>query len=65
MVSIRNSQDLIDIWGDIIKGKSHILWCDGLNDSRRKRSNTLPDECDEETDIQPNKKRKKMIRKNE
>ena len=54
VVSIRNSQDLCDIWNDVKKGKSVVIWCDSLREDtvslnqkssrKRKNADTEPDE---------------------
>lgn len=31
VISIRNQEDLSEIWIDLCKGKKVMLWCDGLN----------------------------------
>ena len=54
VISIRNQEDLSEIWVDLCKGKKVILWCDGLNvdsvASKRKRTPGLDgNETDEES----------------
>ena len=54
VISIRNQEDLSEIWVDLCKGKKVMLWCGGLNvdsvASKRKRSSGLDgNETDEES----------------
>ena len=36
-VSIRNKEDLVEVWSIILKGMSVVLWCDGLRSGGAKR----------------------------
>ena len=67
VISIRNQEDLSEIWVDLCKGKKVMLWCDGLNvDSvtgKRKRSpgldgnETDEESCESEKTVSKKKKR--------
>ena len=63
VVYIRNSQDLIDIWNDIIvRGQKHVLWCDGLKGVDKKRSSS---DSDDEFETNKSKKKRKVDDKKE
>lgn len=64
IVSIRNSQDLTDIWSDIIKGKNHILWCDGLNDGKKREVTLSVMKLTKKAFLSQGRKRRQRIRKN-
>ena len=73
VISIRNQEDLSEIWVDLCKGKKVMLWCDGLNvdsvTSKRKRSPGLDgNETDEEScesDKTVSKKKKRSCSQDE
>lgn len=55
-VSIRSSDDLLEIWEQAKKGKSVTLWCDGMIPDGLKHP--APADSDEDTDQKKNKKEK-------
>lgn len=50
-ISIRNTQDLTELWSDSSRGKKIVLWCDGLGEKRDL-------EFEEQEILHPRKKRK-------
>ena len=36
VVNIRSSEDLDEVWNDIRKGRTIVLWCDGLKEMTSK-----------------------------
>ena len=53
VVSIRSSQDLLEIWNDVRKGTKTILWCNGLkegNPKSRKRKQADDSDVDSDND---------------
>ena len=72
VVSVRNEEDLAEIWANLCKGTSVMLWCDGLKQtaesastsSSRKRKRQVSPESDlecgnEEEDTRQSKRKKK------
>ena len=58
VVSIRSTQDVIEVWNDVEKGVKVVLWCDGLKESNltkaksRKRSkNRIDSDSDSDEDV--------------
>ena len=58
-VTIRSSEDLSDIWSQMLKGKSIMLWCDGMISKENGRRRPDDDFDDDITDQQQTKKRKR------
>ena len=49
VISIRNQEDLSEIWVDLCKGKKVMLWCDGLTRSPGLDGNETDEEsCESE-----------------
>ena len=58
-VTIRSSEDLSDVWSQMLKGKSIMLWCDGMISKENGRRRPDDDFDDDITDQQQTKKRKR------
>ena len=57
VVNIRSSEDLDEVWNDIRKGRTIVLWCDGLKEmtskarKRKQQADDSEDDFDEDADI--------------
>ena len=56
MISIRNRDDVVDIWKDMNKGTKVVLWCNGLKLKRKKRA--MSDDDKDENNIECDSRRK-------
>ena len=65
VVSIRNVEDMKDVWSDIKKGIKVVLWCDGLKMSKRKRKPVSGDDSDDDFELTPKTKRAKKVEEHE
>ena len=65
VVSIRNVEDMKDVWSDIKKGVKVVLWCDGLKMSKRKRKPVSGDDSDDNFELTPKTKRAKKAEEHE
>ena len=68
VVSIRSSQDLVEVWNDLKAGKKVILWCDGLKgedsgkNKKRKQTELDSEESDEEEADHPRRSSNKKCK---
>ena len=72
VVSIRNEEDLSEIWTSLQKGANIMLWCDGLKQSeskstsgRKRRRQPSPDSdgesgSEDEGRVKPSKRKRKI-----
>ena len=64
VVTIRNSQDLGEIWQEVRKGNNIVLWCDGLRDSTSRKRKHVPADSDSEDEL-PSVKRSPAVKERE
>ena len=60
-MTIRNSQDLREIWQEVRKGSNMVLWCDGLKDSASRKRKHVPADSDFEDEL-PSAKRSPAVK---
>ena len=58
VVSIRSTQDVIEVWNDVKKGVKVVLWCDGLKESdltkaksRKRSKKRIDSDSDSDEDV--------------
>ena len=59
IVTIRSSADLCELWSNIVRGASTVLWCDGLKKQSKRPSIAEYSDDEPEEDVSSKKKSKK------
>ena len=64
LITIRNVEDLLEVWVNIKKGTNVILWCDGLKKklTYESRKGTISDSSEDDEKVQEVKKKRKRVR---
>ena len=64
LITIRNVEDLLEVWANIKKGTNVVLWCDDLKKKLmyESRKGTISDSSEDDEEVQEVKKKRKRVR---